>query len=269
MQQKTKIIIAVVAALSFALIVIVLALYLQDNSDNPTLQEARRRECEAVMTQMTQTEACAEKMALYSKNLRKCAAIYDSSVKEDYNFRKDDDGTFFDRLFTNAICYARIGDKASAQKILTEAKYDESNMVSLGPISCDPGSFIKAFSSSLEFPKDKCVKGEELKLFFLKALNDSNFQDLIQMTRLGEPISMDTAGEPHGDCPAPLSEVQSLFTDISKDRVWKVSDDQDEEISRKIQFQTADDDRLMLIVRKENDCQYLSAVSALMTSRSQ
>lgn len=265
--QKTTIIKSLIGFALFALVVILLNLYMPKSTENPTVQEALRRECEAVLGQMTNTEDCGQKMELYSEHLKKCAQVYDSSAKEDYNFRREDDGTFFDRLFTNSLCYIRKGDKASAQKILSEAKYDESNMVSLGPISCEAGSFIKAFESSLDFPADKCMKKDEIKQFFLTALNESNFQDLVAITHLGEPISMDTAGEPHGDCPAPISEVQSLITDLSKNRVWKVADEQDEETSRKLQFESPEHDKLIVITRKDNDCEYLVAVSALMAGK--
>ena len=265
---RKRLTLTLTAALSFLLVVSMMALYLRNLGSPPQLEEALRRECEDVLQQMTQTESCENKMRLYSRNLDKCRAVYDTAPKEDYNFRSQDDGTFFDRIFTNALCYARRGDIQAAEKVLLEVKASDTDIVSLGATGCEPRPFIEAFLSSLRFPVDSCAREGEIKSFFLRALQQSNFQDLIRYTKIGKPISIDFSGDLHFDCPSPFHVVQTQVTQLSQNRQWRVANEEDEEFSRKVFFQSPGEDRLVLFIRKENGCEYLNDISALMNSES-
>lgn len=263
---KTRTILVLIGACFFFLVVALLALYFNDSPLSATQQEALRRECEEVMLKMTQSEDCDQKMSLYEDNVKKCRHVYDSVEKEPYNFRLDEDGVFFDRIMTNSLCYARNNNIAKAKEVFKKLEVTSEDMITLGAIGCEPKGFFAAFSSSLDFPADTCLKSGSVRDYFLKALNQSEFQELIQYTRMGHPLSIDTAGEAHFECPTPLADIQLRLAQIAQGKKWTLSGQEDEGPLRKIYYRTNQNDQILLLVQVEENCEYLTDISALASS---
>lgn len=266
---KTRTILVLIGVCFFFLVLALLALYYRDSSLNPTQQEALRRECEEVMFKMTQSEDCDQKMSLYSDHVKKCRQVYDSVEKEPYNFRLDEDGTFFDRIFTNSLCYARNNNIAKAKDVLKKVEYTSEDMITLGAIGCEPKGFIAAFSSSLNFPANSCLNSGVIKDAFLKALNESQFQDLIQYTRQGYPLSLDTAGETHFECPSPITDIQKRLMNLARGKKWTQTGQEDEGVVRKVYYRTAQNDQILILIGVQDSCEYLTDISALVSTQVQ
>ena len=264
---KTRTILVLIGVCFFFLVLALMALYFNDKPLNSTQQEALRRECEDVMFKMTQSEDCDQKMSLYSDHLKKCRQVYDSVEKETYNFRLDQDGTFLDRILTNSLCYARKNDLAKAKDVLKKVEVSKEDIITIGAIGCEPKSFFDAFSSSLDFPSNSCLQSGVIKEAFLKALNSAQFQDLIQLTRQGEPLSLDTAGEAHFECPSPLADIQSRLLILSRGKKWQMTGQEDEGQVRKVYYRTPQNDQILLLIQVQNSCEYLTDISALVTTQ--
>lgn len=263
---KTRTIIVLIVACVLLVAIAFKALYFSKRPFSLGRQENLRRECEEILLKMTQVENCDQKLSLYEDNLKKCRDVYDTADKEDYNFRKDADGTFFDRILTNSLCYARSGDLEKAKKVLNRAEFEPEDMITMGAISCDPKSFFSAFISSLNSSFKTCLPSGHVKAEFLKALNESNFQKLKDLTKQGHPVSLDKAGEAHFECPIPLEDIQAQLSQISVGKKWTLTGQEDEVLIRKAYFSNEAHDKIMILIQVENDCEFLTDISALAGS---
>lgn len=219
------------------------------------------RECTPILEQMTKTDDCEVKIKIYNENLQKCGEIYDSASKESYNYRLNEDGNFSDRILTNSICLAIKGNLDKAKELISSIPSDSEMMVEHGGMACAIESFKEGFASSLEFPKNSCVKASMGKDIFLKALNSAEFSEIKNLTRIGRPIFLEINSDNEFSCPVSLETVTKILAENSAKDAWTLVKEQKENaVLHKFYFISKTGGSVTVIFSIEKGCEMLSAI---------
>lgn len=218
-------------------------------------------ECTPVLERMTKSDDCEEKIKIYNEYVKKCGEVYDSASKESYNYRLNDDGIFNDRILTNAICLANKGQVEKAKSLINSIPKDADIMVEHGGMACAMDSFKEGFISSLDFPKDSCVKASAGKDLFLKALNSGQFAEIKNLTRLGKPLFIEMNSDNEFSCPVSFEVVQKILAENRAPNTWTMVKEQKENaVLHKFYFISSTGSNVAAIFSIEKACEVLTAI---------